>query len=243
MVHSSALAILDSDCRFRGFDSRFRCWFTTETQTPVSLIYTAWPNKLAGVGAGRTPEFIEMMEVGHGCWSGAARGALGLVTTMKTFVFLFLSCASLLGADEGIRMVTTTKTNTSAPDYVLTLSVFTRDGQTNLVRSILTRPDKVESPSHKFYHDGFLVGEIKSIANFYVFTGAADCPYSLEGYYRTNGGVWQAAICTKDGVVLDYFTATNGLFWPAPRSEIQNLSKMTTAMNRQHAKALENIPK
>ena len=140
-------------------------------------------------------------------------------------------------------MVTTTKTNASAPDYVLTLSVFTRDGQTNLVRSILTRPDKVESPSHKFYHEGFLVGEIKSIANFYVFTGAADCPYSLEGYYRTNGGIWQAAICTKDGVVLDYFTATNGLFWPAPRSEIQNLSKMTTAMNRQHAKALENSPK
>jgi hypothetical protein len=29
--------------------------------------------QLAGVGAGQTPEFIEMMQVGHGCRSGSAR--------------------------------------------------------------------------------------------------------------------------------------------------------------------------
>ena len=34
---------------------------------------TLLPNYLAGVGAGRTPEFIEMKQVGHGCWSGSAR--------------------------------------------------------------------------------------------------------------------------------------------------------------------------
>ena len=43
-----------------------------------SLIYIATvterkaPNKLAGVGAGRKPEFIEMMQVGHSYWSGSA---------------------------------------------------------------------------------------------------------------------------------------------------------------------------
>jgi len=31
------------------------------------------PNKLAGVGAERTPEFIETTQVGHGYWSGSAR--------------------------------------------------------------------------------------------------------------------------------------------------------------------------
>jgi hypothetical protein len=168
---------------------------------------------------------------------------LDLVTTMKTFVLLCLSCASLFGADTSIQVFTTTKTNATAPDFVLTLAVFTRDGQTNLVRSTLTRQGKVVSPAHKFYHDGFLVGEISSIADFSVFTGAADCPYSLEGYYRTNGGIWQACICTKDGVVLDYFTATNGLFWPASRSEIQNLNKMTTAESRARTKMMEHIPK
>jgi len=30
---------------------------------------------------------------------------------MKTFIALFLSCASVLGADTGIRVVTTVKTN------------------------------------------------------------------------------------------------------------------------------------
>jgi hypothetical protein len=161
---------------------------------------------------------------------------------MKTFVFLFLSCASLFGADDGIRVVTTTKTDATAPDFVLTIAVFTRDGQTNLVRSTLTKGNVV-SPTHKFYHDGFLVGEISSVADFSVFTGAADCPYSLEDYYRTNGSIWQAYICTKDGVVLDYFTATNGLFWPAPNADVQNLSKMTAEESRAHAKMMEHIPK
>jgi len=31
------------------------------------------PNYLAGVGAGRIPELIEMMQVGHDCRSGSAR--------------------------------------------------------------------------------------------------------------------------------------------------------------------------
>lgn len=147
---------------------------------------------------------------------------------MRTFVLLFLSCASLFGADEGIKVVTTTKTNSGV---ILTQTVFTRDGQTNLIRSTMTLRGKVQSPDHKFYHNGFLVGHISSMANFSVFAGAADCPYSLEGSFRTNGGVWWAEICTKDGVVVDWFTATNGLFWPAPRSEVQNMSKMTTALS------------
>jgi len=31
------------------------------------------PNYLGGVVAGQKPEFIEMMHVGNGCWSGSAR--------------------------------------------------------------------------------------------------------------------------------------------------------------------------
>jgi hypothetical protein len=159
---------------------------------------------------------------------------------MKTFALLFLSCASLFGADEGIQVLTTTKTNS---DVILTQTVFMRDGQTNLIRSTLKTQGKVESPAHKFYHDGFLVGEISSTADFSVFRGMADCPYSLEGLYRTNRGIWQACICTKDGVVIDCFTATNGLFWPAPRSDLQNLSKMTAEESHARAKMMEHIPK
>jgi hypothetical protein len=31
------------------------------------------PNQLAGAAAGRPPETIEVIQVGHGCWSGSAR--------------------------------------------------------------------------------------------------------------------------------------------------------------------------
>ncbi len=34
---------------------------------------TMWPNYLAGIGAGRKPEFIEMMQVGVSLGSGSAR--------------------------------------------------------------------------------------------------------------------------------------------------------------------------
>ena len=47
------------------------------------MILELWPNLHAGVGAGCTPDFIEMTQVGHGCWSGSARGALGHIHTTK----------------------------------------------------------------------------------------------------------------------------------------------------------------
>lgn len=37
----------------------------------------------------------------------------------------------------------------------------------------------------------------------------------------------QAFICTKDRVVLDYFTATNGVFHPADSSAVREANKMT----------------
>ena len=161
---------------------------------------------------------------------------------MKTFAILFLSCASLSGADTDIQIVTTTKTNATS-DIILTQTVFMRDGQTNLIRDTMSTRGKVTGQNHKFYHDGYFVGEIKSMADFSVFTGASDCPYLLEGFYRTNGGVWQADIRTKEGIVLDHFIVTNGIFWPAPKSDVQNLKKMTTDVSHAHAKMMEHIPK
>ena len=161
---------------------------------------------------------------------------------MKTFVLLFLSCATMFGADPSIQVTTTTKTNAEIATIYAT-DIFTRDGQTNLVRSTLTKQGKVEGRTDKFYRDGFLVGEIVFTADVSQFTAAADSPYSLQGTYRSGVGISQACICTKDGVVLDYFIATNGVFWPASPSELQNLSKMTTDESRARAKMMEHIPK
>lgn len=39
----------------------------------IRIFCRMMPNYLAGVGAGRTPGFIAMMQVDHGCRSGSAR--------------------------------------------------------------------------------------------------------------------------------------------------------------------------
>jgi hypothetical protein len=51
----------------------------------------AWFNHVAGVGAGRAPEFIEMMQVAHDCWSGSARGTLGIIPRMLKYIKWFLA--------------------------------------------------------------------------------------------------------------------------------------------------------
>ena len=161
---------------------------------------------------------------------------------MKTFILLFLSCVSLFGADDGIQVTTTTTTNAEIAT-ILTTDIFTRDGQTNLVRSTLTIQGKNQSPDYKFYHDGFLVGEIRFTADVSQFTAAANSPYSLQGTYRSSAGIWQMCICTKGGVVLDCFTATNGVFRPVSSSNLQNLNKMTTDESRARAKMMEHLSK
>jgi len=76
---------------------------------------------------------------------------------MKTFIVLILSCASVFGADTGIQVVTTARTN-AASGAILSRDVFMRDGQTNLVRVTLSEHGAVESQNGNFYHNGVLVG-------------------------------------------------------------------------------------
>jgi hypothetical protein len=53
-------------------------------------------NQLAGVGAGRTPEFIEMKRVGHGYWSGSAR-LVGRAAASATSAHADASSAGRIG--------------------------------------------------------------------------------------------------------------------------------------------------
>jgi hypothetical protein len=156
---------------------------------------------------------------------------------MKTFIILIISCASVFGADTGIQVVTTTKTN-AVSGIIFTMDIFTRDGQTNLVRNTMTRRGVVESQIHKFYHDGILAGEYWTMPDSSGFITEAGSPYSVIGKYWPSKGS-QAFICTKDRVVLDYFTATNGVFYPASDAAVQDAHKMTTKIS----KLIQDFPK
>jgi len=138
---------------------------------------------------------------------------------------LVLACASVLGADNGIRVFTTVKTNESG--VISTKDVFTRDGQTNLVRSTLTKAGVMQIQLHRFYHGGSLAGSFVARTNSSGCTTEADSHYSLSFEFLPSKEVRSAVIGTKDGVVVDMFNCTNGLFSPMESSLIIKANTFT----------------
>ena len=137
---------------------------------------------------------------------------------MRTLAILILSCASVLGADTGIQVVTTVRTNESGS--VDTKDVFTRDAQTNLVRTTKTKEGVVQIRVQRFYHAGALVGDHIAMQDSSGFTTEAGCPYSVTVEFWPSKDVRSVVVGTN-GVVVDAFMATNGIFYPADISVIQ----------------------
>src|ERR1017187_10271257 len=103
---------------------------------------------------------------------------------MKIYLALILSCVSALAADTSdIRVVTTTDTHTQ-PGILITIDEFTRAGQTNLVCDTRTRDGVLRIRTHRFYHDGLLIGEY-STNNLYDYNrssiiSVAGAPYGFS---------------------------------------------------------------
>jgi hypothetical protein len=142
---------------------------------------------------------------------------------MKTFIVLILSCASVLGDDTGIQSVTTVKTNA---EVTCLQTVFTRDGQTNLVRSTVTTRAGMVLCSHRFYHAGTFIGDYEATPLYYTFNTEAGSPYSTSFVLSPSKDVQSVVIVTNRGVlnggalIIDEFTFTNGIFSPVKDSDL-----------------------
>jgi hypothetical protein len=132
---------------------------------------------------------------------------------MRAFIVFLLSCASVFGADSGIRVVSTAKTNAESAS-ITTNDFYTRDGQTNLVRHSKAKAGVVQIRIHRFYHAGALVGDHVAIPDSSGFTTEAGTPYSVSLECDASRNPKSVVIGTKDGVILDAFSYTNGVFSP-----------------------------
>ena len=141
------------------------------------------------------------------------------ILSRSAFIVLLLSGAATLGSDGGIKVLTTAKTN-AVSGTVLTRDVFTRAGQTNLVRSARSKGSVVDSATHRFYHSGDLVGEFATMPGCSYFTTKAGSPYSVSFMFGPSNETQSAWIRTKDNVIVDVFNYTNGMFSPAENSSI-----------------------
>jgi hypothetical protein len=145
---------------------------------------------------------------------------------MRTFVVFILSCASVLGADTGIQIFTSAKTNAETAS-IYTTDVFTREGQTNLVRTDKTKAGSLQIRIQRFYHTGVLIGDYVAMKDSSGFTTEAGIPYSVSFEFWPSKDIRSAVIGTKDGTILDAFTCTNGVFTPADISIITKANGIT----------------
>ncbi len=132
---------------------------------------------------------------------------------MKTFIILMLLCVSALGAETDIHVFTLTKTNAEAR-WFSTRDVFTRDGQTNLIRFTNVTKGQVWWVHH-FYHAGQLVANFVADSTSSRFNTEVS-PYCVSLSYSESGRIKSAAIGTKEGVYLDEFSYSNNVFAPVP---------------------------
>ena len=174
---------------------------------------------------------------------------------MKIYLALIFSCASVLGADTGIRVTTYTTTsgfsnwvafatntvsdpasssgpNTITPQlpagygklFIQKMEVFTRDGQTNLVRfTESTNGTTIIWSHHFFYHDGAQVGEyLAPDPGSLQVRSAAGSPYSLVFISGPNHEPDSVVIQDKDGKCVDLFRYTNRVFSPVENQAIKD---------------------
>jgi len=157
---------------------------------------------------------------------------------MRAFILFLLSCVSVLGADGDIQVYTTATTITKTASVVQ--EVYTRDGQTNLVRRTDTEAGVVRFRIHQFYHAGTAVGQYVAVPQGSSFTTEAGTPYRMSLECDASRNPQSLIIGTKDVLMLDRFTCTNGVFSPVQSSLIHTnlVRELQRAMEvwRKHSK-------
>ena len=144
---------------------------------------------------------------------------------MKTILLLILSCLAVFAEDTKEIHVTSYSYKIMPEDALATVEVFTRNGQTNMVRKTHTKDGVVLFRTHNFYYNG-------TEAGIYMFQTAngtntvvgstPGSPYFFNVGFDVSNKPRSAQIRGTNMVLLDWFLCTNGVFYPAESSLIQD---------------------
>ncbi len=145
---------------------------------------------------------------------------------MKTHLALMLSCASVMGADTGIQVNSTTDQTGG-----LKTEVFTRDGQTNLVCDTRTKDGALITRIQTFYHDGSKIGASITMTapDSQDYKSEAGSPYSLTFRVSSPHDSGFVYVRARDGSYVDMFTCTNGVYYPVGSNSIAQINRAMEA--------------
>jgi hypothetical protein len=158
---------------------------------------------------------------------------------MKMFFIVIFCCVSVFADDTNAVRVVSTVTTNGVSARVTTVDVFTRNGQTNLVRQTQVADGGVHIQLQRFYHDGSLVGEYGAVTNNCAFATGSGSPYRVSFGFGRTGEMMSAVITTKDGTYVDAFSCTNGVFYPADSPSVERLNAYWEAFD---AAVVGNFP-
>jgi hypothetical protein len=156
--------------------------------------------------------------------------SLGHVRTfMKAIITCILSCLSVFAAETNDIHFVIWSYKIMPEDSLATVEVFTRSGQTNLVRNAHTKDGVVLFRSQNFYCNGAEVGSytyqnIQKIGNGPDATIVGSTPgasYYFNIAFDSSNRPLSAHIMATNLVMLDWFDCTNGVFYPADSSLIR----------------------
>lgn len=156
-------------------------------------------------------------------------GVYGLICAVA--ITAIVGCGHSVGAAQGVIRVSSTVT-TNESGTVITRDVFTRDAHTNLVRTTRTMSGVVEMQDNLFYYHGLQVADFAVMAELSGFTTQAGSPYAVSFEFGPAKAVRSAVIGTDRGVILELFTATNGVFYPADSSLIRRANDIGEDMSK-----------
>ena len=144
---------------------------------------------------------------------------------MKTIIAcILLSSLSAFADTNDIQVVTWTY-KIMPENSLATVEVFTRDGQTNLVRNTHTKDGVVSFRSQSFYHNGTEAGvymyQIGRGPDITSISSTPDAPYYFNIAFDSSNQPRAAHITATNLVMLDWFLCTNGVFYPANSSWIR----------------------
>ena len=161
----------------------------------------------------------------------AQRFSLGRIRAfMKTIIVLVLSCVSALAATTNEIQVAATTNTVTETGVATTVEVFTRDGQTNLVCNIRTKDGSLLDSWQKFYHKGSLLGVYSTYNNgSSTIHSMGSAPYTLS-FVFVSTNTMKCALITSNSVMVDAFTCTNGIFYPADKSVLREVKSAVRGM-------------
>lgn len=124
----------------------------------------------------------------------------------------------MLAADTSLLMLASVTTN-AATGAVLTTETYTRGGQTNLIRVTKTEGDTVVFRSQKFCHNGKPIAWFSFSNGTDSFSTVPRTPEQVVIDYQPSKEVRCVMIFGKD--FIDGFYPTNGVYYPAPNSDLE----------------------